>query len=177
MTRKESERDTERPHYYSQFWLDVAAGRKVIGAPKTDETAEGAELEPVETAVLHKAGHNNTSAVTDEYKETRMVEPALALEEDEELEEPELDNLELINEVDDLDIPNIEVDETSAPEMDLIVEEEEEPEEEFFEDEDEDEDEWNTTRGRKKPKPGRQTKLPPKLPPKRPGKREPRRGF
>ncbi len=41
MARKDSEKDVERPRYYSQFWLDVAAGRKVItggkGALETDE--------------------------------------------------------------------------------------------------------------------------------------------
>ncbi|WP_052888603.1 hypothetical protein [Thermogemmatispora carboxidivorans] len=43
MTRKESEKDTERPHYYSQFWLDVAAGRRVIGSSKTTEESETGE--------------------------------------------------------------------------------------------------------------------------------------
>src|SRR5437762_11045814 len=45
MTRKDSEKEAERPHYYSQFWLDVAAGRKIIGGPKTADEAE-AEPEP-----------------------------------------------------------------------------------------------------------------------------------
>ena len=44
MTKKDSEKEVERPHYYSQFWLDVAAGRRVIGAPKTDEGADGFEI-------------------------------------------------------------------------------------------------------------------------------------
>jgi hypothetical protein len=34
MVRKDSEKDVERPRYYSQFWLDVAAGRRVIGGGK-----------------------------------------------------------------------------------------------------------------------------------------------
>ena len=45
MTRKESEKDADRTHYYSQFWLDVAAGRRIIGAPKEDEAAEADVLE------------------------------------------------------------------------------------------------------------------------------------
>ena len=45
MTRKDSEKETDRPHYYSQFWLDVAAGRTVIGAPKVEDEAELAEDE------------------------------------------------------------------------------------------------------------------------------------
>ncbi len=46
MTRKDSEKDSDRTHYYSQFWLDVAAGRRIIGAPKEDEAAEAEVLEP-----------------------------------------------------------------------------------------------------------------------------------
>jgi len=42
MTRKD-EKDTERPHYYSQFWLDVAAGRREIGSSKTDDASEADE--------------------------------------------------------------------------------------------------------------------------------------
>src|SRR3989442_573950 len=40
MTRKDSEKETDRPHYYSQFWLDVAAGRTVIGGPKVEDEEE-----------------------------------------------------------------------------------------------------------------------------------------
>src|SRR5436305_1654999 len=43
MTRKDSEKDAERPHYYSQFWLDVAVGRRVIGAPQAAEADEKAQ--------------------------------------------------------------------------------------------------------------------------------------
>ncbi len=34
MTRKDSERDAERPRYYSQFWLDVAAGRRAYACTR-----------------------------------------------------------------------------------------------------------------------------------------------
>jgi hypothetical protein len=48
--RKDTEKDVERPRYYSQFWLDVAAGRRVIGTGKgTLETDDG-ELAEQETA-------------------------------------------------------------------------------------------------------------------------------
>lgn len=43
MARKDLEKETERPRYYSQFWLDVAAGRRVIGAGKGAQEAEEAE--------------------------------------------------------------------------------------------------------------------------------------
>jgi hypothetical protein len=44
MTRKDSEKDADRMHYYSQFWLDVAAGRRIIGAPKPEDEAAEAEV-------------------------------------------------------------------------------------------------------------------------------------
>ena len=77
MIRKDSEKETDRPHYYSQFWLDVAAGRTVIGAAKVeDETdlvedeTEISELEP-EPTPLRRAGRNHAASVTDGYQATR----------------------------------------------------------------------------------------------------------
>ena len=174
MTRKDSERDAERPRYYSQFWLDVAAGRRVIGTPKTDEGVEGFEPEMPETGVTRKTGRNNSPA-TDGYREVfsrTAVEPAPVP--DEVIEpEPDMED-ELSDEVDDLDIPNILVDEDSTPDADLALEEEEEVGEDFYdEDEEEEEDEtgWSG-RGRKKPTPRRQAKQP-----KKGVKRDQRRGY
>jgi hypothetical protein len=45
MARKDLEKETERPRYYSQFWLDVAAGRRVIGAGKGAEGGDESETE------------------------------------------------------------------------------------------------------------------------------------
>ncbi len=165
MTKKESEKEVERPHYYSQFWLDVAAGRRVIGTPRAEEGAEGQEPETAEASALHRPGRNNLSVVTDGYQETHAqsaVEPTYAPDEFAE-PEPELEE-DLIGAVDDLDIPNIIVDETEVPAADIAPEEEEEPEEDFFEEEEEEEPEedWNVSRGRKKAKPSRPTKQPPK---------------
>jgi|SRR5579859_2887947 len=170
MTRKDSEKDSERPHYYSQFWLDIAAGRRVIGGPKPNEEVDNeldaeAETEP---AIVHKPGRG--TAFSDGYEETIShpeVEPELDAEE---YIEPEMDEVELENEVEDTDIPNVLVDETEIPDVDLAPVEEEE--ETFFDEVEEEEDddlEWGA-RGRKKPKPGRLKQ------PKKP-KREPRRGF
>jgi hypothetical protein len=185
MTRKESEKDSERPHYYSQFWLDVAAGRKIIGAPKTNDEADtfDSELEPV---VLHKPGRNNSAVFSDDFEEETIAHPEVEPEFDaDEFAEPAFDELDLKNDVVDEEIPTIVVEEAEIPDMDFatddeIIEDEvpleELEEEEFFDDEDEDEDgvNWNAGRGKKKPKPrGAATKLPPK----KPGKREPRRGF
>lgn len=189
MTRKDSERDAERPRYYSQFWLDVAAGRRVIGAPRTDEETEEVEPEVEEAVILRKPGRNSMPIVTDVdgHRETHThIEPVIIPEEIAE-PEPELVD-EVTNDVDDLDIPNILVEEAIVPDMDLtpeavdVAEAEDEPETEteFYDEEEEEEEEdsdWNL-RGRKKPKPSRPIKLPTKSPPKKTGKRDSRRsGF
>jgi len=185
MTRKESEKDSERPHYYSQFWLDVAAGRKIIGAPKANDEVDTFDQE-LEPAVPRKPGRNSSAAISHGYEET-IAHPEVEPEFDaDEYAEPEFDDLDLENEVVDEEIPNIVVDEAEIPDMDfassdeLLEDEvplEDVEEEDFLEDEDEDEDEedlnWNAGRGKKKPKP---RGVSPKLPPKK-AKREPRRGF
>ena len=144
MTRKDSEKDADRPHYYSQFWLDIAAGRRVIGGPKPEE-AEANEAEVLEPAPGRKSGR---ASATDGYKETRasaVVEP--------EAEEEEFEQEEAIDEA---EMPNIVLDEDVEP-----VEEEfegdyteEEPEDEDFYGEDEEEEEededWGRRGGRKK---------------------------
>lgn len=191
MTRKDSEKETDRPHYYSQFWLDVAAGRTVIGAAKgedeTDLVEEESDMsEPeMEPTPLRRAGRNHAAAVNDGYTPSRtqtVVEPAY---EPEEFVENEENDFDLADEVEDLELPDLDEteEEISIPEAVIIPDEEEreegdEGEEDLFfdeeiEDEDEDDGSWGA-RGRKKPKPGRQVKAP--KPTKRP-KREPRRGF
>ena len=185
MTRKDSEKDAERPHYYSQFWLDIAAGRRVIGGPKPEDGTETSEPEIPEPIALRRAGRTGAAPISDGHRETRpqsVVEPIFAPDEEEEMEaEPE--EVDLVDELDDLDVPNIDVDETvddtDFSDLDLVTPqvEDEEDEEDFLDEEDEEDeedDDWAIGRGRKKPKPGRQVK-PPK-PAKKP-RREPRRGF
>jgi len=171
MTKKDSEKEVERPHYYSQFWLDVAAGRRVIGAPKTDEGADGLESEMPEAVVVRNPVRDSIAAVTDGYQEPFAQNEAEPMFAEEEFAEPELEE-ELVGAVDDLDIPNIEVEETEIPQIEIAAQEEEEeeggPTEEFFDEEEEEEEEdWTTSRGRKKAKPSRPTKQPPKRPEKR----------
>ena len=190
MTRKDSEKETDRPHYYSQFWLDVAAGRTVIGAAKggdeTDFVEDESELpEPeLEPTPLRRASRNHAASASDGYKPTREQTVTEQAYEPEEFEEGEESEFDLADDVEDLELPDNVLDETEdetiIPEADIMPDEEEmaEDEDEFFfedevEDEDEDEDAWSA-RGRKKPKPGRQAKAP-KSP--RKSKREPRRGF
>ena len=89
MTRKDSEKDAERPHYYSQFWLDVAAGRRIIGAPKTNE--EG-DLEESDAPIL-PTSMRHESALSDGYHETIAhpdVEPDFE-NDDDVYAEPEVD--------------------------------------------------------------------------------------
>jgi len=190
MTRKETEKDADRPHYYSQFWLDVAAGRKIIGAPKANDEVDtfDPDLEPV---VLRKPGWNSSAVISDDYEENEtLAHPEVEPDFDaDEFAEPEFVESDLENEIVDEEIPNIVVEEAEIPDMDLAstdeVLEDEVPledieDEEFFDEDEEDEDDlnWNAGRGKKKPKPrGAAAKLPAKLPPKKTGKREPRRGF
>ena len=48
MTRKDTAADLDRPHYYSQFWIDVAMGKRDISAAGATETAAPADefIEP-----------------------------------------------------------------------------------------------------------------------------------
>ncbi len=185
MTRKDSEKDTERPHYYSQFWLDVAAGRRVIGSPRPSEETETAEREPHESAAARKPARGSHAASADGHEEPRAQVPLETQEveppEIEEASEPDLEEAGL-DAIEEDEIPTIEVDqeysedvseESLESEEELEMEEESEPEldeeeEELYE---EDEDIWPSGKGKKKPKPGRTVK-----PVKRP-KRDTRRPY
>jgi len=188
MVRKDSEKDSERPHYYSQFWLDIAAGRKTIGGPRANDEADVIEPELDEPIPLRRPARSSSS----HHYEAAIVHPEVEPmeEEEEELEEIAPDELNMPeDEVDEADIPNILVEEIAPeifPEEEEVIaeplaepaEEEEEKEEEgekeeedFYDDEEEEEEEEEPEggwpgRGRKKPK-GRQTRLPTKKPIKR----------
>ncbi len=130
-----------------------------------------------------------TAVDNDGYSETVVhpqVEPELE-EDADEYSTPELDTPDFTDEIDEEDIPTFGANEDDIPDVEIIppveedeevveVEEPENEEEDFLDEEDEEDDDTWTARGRKKPKPGRQAKLPAKTPPKR-AKREPRRGF
>lgn len=191
MARKESEKDSDRPHYYSQFWLDVAAGRRIIGTPRTDEGDSDEELEPV--AVVPRRSTRPTAIDNDGHAETVVhpqVEPELEEDADEySTPELELDTPDITDEIEEDDIPAFGANEEDIPDVEIAppvaeeneaveveVEEPETEEEDFLDEEEDEADDTWSARGRKKPKPGRQVKLPAKTPPKR-AKREPRRGF
>ncbi|MDQ2715786.1 MAG: hypothetical protein M3Z08_12830 [Chloroflexota bacterium] len=119
MTRKDSEKDAERPHYYSQFWLDVAAGRRIIGGPKSDEETDLAEPEVVEIAAPRRGGRVTTVPDSDGHIHARIqpeVDDEAEAEFEDELDsELEVDEDELADEVDDQELPNILIDETDIP--------------------------------------------------------------
>lgn len=189
MTKRDNEKDSERPHYYSQFWLDVAAGRRIIGTPKPVEEIEQPETGLSETssnlkaayasngqqsnAPLHATVNGRADGVvsSEEELDTSSDQEYTEPEEDLDLTFANIDDQELP--VEDTDIPDMDFSAIDEDETDLDEEEEqnelEEPEdtEEF-----EDEDEVNWGRGRKKPKSSR----PVKAPTKKPAKRDSRRG-
>jgi hypothetical protein len=178
MTRKDSEKDSDRPHYYSQFWLDVAAGRRVIGGPKSNDETEQAEGETAEAVSPETAepvdDQEEEFAAADGQAEI-IVHPVLdETIPEEEFVEPNVEEEEqFADEAADLDLQDTSVDDIDVPDMDLTPPEEEEEELYGEEQEEEEEDEdigWGG-RGRKKPKPGRQTKPPVK----KPGRRDQRR--
>ncbi len=180
MTRKDTEKEAERPHYYSQFWLDVAAGRRVIGTPRTGEEAEPVEAEAPEPVTPRKGARAggqdefNNVRPADGQIETIVHPVAEPLAVPDEYIEPEAESDEdLVASNEDLDEQHMVVADADIPDMDLSETQEEEEEEEepvaeeepLYEDEEEEEEEelgWGGARGRKKSKPGRQIKQPPK---------------
>jgi hypothetical protein len=141
----------------------------VIGQPKPDEGAEEAEPELAEASVGRKPIRDSLSAVSDGHRDAFAPTESEPIAEEEEYAEPDLDE-ELVGAVDDLDIPNIVVDEPEVAEAPVMMQEEEEPEPEeeplepFFDDEleeEEEEEDWSVGRGRKKAKP-RSQRQPPK---------------
>ncbi len=176
MTRKDSEKDSERPHYYSQFWLDVAAGRRIIGTPKPAEEGESGDTETPELTPLRKTGRASEQELprgtVDEYA-PEPVHVSSTSEPVEEYASPDIEEEEEDSEYPQ-DVPPIDDD---IPDFDDISDEdigEEAEEEDFFDEEEEEEEEEDWRRGgRKKAKPTR----PIKPPSKRTSKRDSRRSY
>ncbi len=191
MTKRDNEKDSERPHYYSQFWLDVAAGRRIIGTPKLSEDGEQTEAELLDAVSYRPVGYRSSeqenhiisSVATNGRRENGVqpeIESEIEVSSDEEYTEPEEDpDLVFADTEAAIDDQDLIVEDTDIPDMDLGPIEEEYSEEEdeaevsneIDEVEEEDEEE-NWGRGRKKSKPLR----PVKAPAKKPTKRDPRRG-
>ncbi|GHO76164.1 hypothetical protein KSD_39350 [Ktedonobacter sp. SOSP1-85] len=165
MSKKDNEKDSERPHYYSQFWLDVAAGRRIIGAPKEEGESEGENEAPIAPAPIRRA-----SRVQENIQE-EIVHPSATLDQEEVAEEEVGDFASNeLEEVVDADLPDVDI----AEDEEYSEEEEEEEEEDLYDSAEEEEEEegaeWGA-RGRKKAKPTRAVK-----PAKKP-RRDTRRGF
>src|SRR5215472_5758736 len=119
MTRKDSEKEADRPHYYSQFWLDVAAGRTTISSSKDVDEIDLAEVEEesepeLEPTPLRRAGRNHGASSSDGYKSTRTqtrVEPEYEAGEFEDSEEEEPS---LVDDVEELELPDNVLDETEV---------------------------------------------------------------
>src|SRR5579862_8399772 len=170
MTRKDSEKDSERPHYYSQFWLDVAAGRRIIGTPKTSDESEPVENDIPEPVVPRRsASRSQDDGFRSDGRGETIVHPVAEPTETEEFfepdEEPDLSNEDIDEQdlapVDDAELPDVDVrGEEEAPEdEEEPLEQEQEQEQEQEEEEEEEELGWGG-RGRKKARPARTTKPP-----------------
>lgn len=45
MIRRDTALDADRPHYYSQFWIDVAGGKREVGGPRSVTAEPEAQYE------------------------------------------------------------------------------------------------------------------------------------
>lgn len=187
MARKDVEKDSERPHYYSQFWLDVAAGRRIIGTPKNPEDGEAGEAELAEPATSRKTGQIEEtgyaeSPLATDRKAEHITHPiAEPISTPADFIDPDTNDLEAVLAADeafqdapleDIDVPDMDLSPVDLEEEDELLDEDEE-EIEADEDEEEEDDDVNWGRGRKKAKPTRAVK--PVV--KKPGKRDTRRSF
>lgn len=180
MTRKDSEKESERPHYYSQFWLDIAAGRRTIGGPKSEDEGELLDDAP-EPIALRRPLRNEPDEDLDEDDEpvntrrtttVRSVAPVVSPDEEDVTEEPEDEEPLAADDSEDLTQDETVAD-ADIPDMDFVADEDEDEDEEIPDDEEDEDAGWVAGRGRKKPSPKRPTKQPPV---KRP-KRDTRRSF
>jgi len=175
MTRKDPEKEAERPHYYSQFWLDIAAGRRAIGG-KTTEVEEETEPELPEPPKSVRSLREGTSTGSRRPGAAEPVRSGLTSLADlglvignRELEGEDSETA-LEEETAEVDSPlaDIAID-ADLEDFDALDEEEEEfPEEEPEEDldfddtfyDEEEEDEWGVPRTRKSPSPHPKPKKP-----------------
>lgn len=154
MRRQDSEKEAERPHAYSQFWLDIAAGRRVIGESQPEEA------ETTEPAPPQRSGRRSIADSSPGMRATAVVASVVEEQEHDEVREPE-EAFTQEDRVDEAELPTLALDEPFAEAEELV-------EDEDYDDE-EDEEEWGTRSGRKQAKPTWPTK-----PVKKP---KPRRSF
>jgi hypothetical protein len=163
MIRKDSEKDSERPHYYSQFWLDVAAGRTVIGGSKSGEELD--VVEPEQEPAIEHADENDfsdqhdvsASLPLDGRKESIAPPVTEPIATPEEFIEPEPEEVEAVAEDQNFEHPELQ--DSEIPDVELDVEEEQEhDEEEEYEEEEDEEEGWGGRSGKKRNKSVRPSK-------------------
>ncbi len=156
--RTDSRQDSDRPHYYSQFWIDVAMGKQSPALPEASEAAEEEEegLEPDILAVAPKPEPKKAAKPAEKKPEARPTITSLA----------DLANIDMLMRssaaMGDDEAPDIAagLGAEAGPDITLDVvndaspaDEEEASDEEFggeFEEEEE-EDEWGGARRKSKP--------------------------
>jgi hypothetical protein len=188
MTRKDTSQEMDRPHYYSQFWVDVAAGKRSVADVGSDaEPFEADDELPLALPEYETAVPARPAAKPKAAKPEKKPEPArptitsladlanidLLMKNSAEMDGDEVPDLEA-GAIDDLApfgepsteetpvVTDFEVKPEDAAEAEAGAEEEED---EFAGDDfdEEEEDEWGGTR-----RPGKAPKAP---------KRPPRRTF
>jgi hypothetical protein len=181
MIRKDPAQDTDRAHYYSTFWIEVAAGKPI--GQGTQATAEDVEPEETDFEALLSAPPMATPAARPEPKAkpkpVEKKEPARSLSSLADLANI-ADLMSQSAQMEDDAVPDIAAgvgeglpaEAISDFELDELPAEEEEPgvfadtseenDEEFedFEDEEEEEEDWGGSRRPKPKKPPRREKRP-----------------
>ena len=153
--RADGRQDSDRPHYYSQYWIDVAMGKsgptlpEAAPADSIEEEDEPDEVEPDIVAMARKPEPKPKPA--EKKPEARPTITSLA----------DLANIDMLMKssaaMDDDEAPDISAGlESAGPDITFDLENSsaspaEEDEEPF--DAEEEEDEWGG--GRRKPKPGK----------------------
>ena len=190
MTRKDTSQELDRPHYYSQFWVDVAAGKRSVADGGNDaEPFEADDELPLALPEYETAVPARPAAKPKAAKPEKKPEPArptitsladlanidLLMKNSAEMDGDEVPDLEA-GAMDDLApfgessteetpvVTDFEVEPEDAAEAEAgAVDEEDEFGSDDFDEEEEEEDEWGGAR-----RPGKAPKAP---------KRPPRRTF
>jgi hypothetical protein len=178
MIRKDPAQDFDRPHFYSQFWVDVASGKRDVSEAHSADAeliGDGLEEEEVAPPPIDLAPKPAPKKVAKPEKKPEPVRPTitsladlanidLLMKNSAEMAGDEVPDLEA-GAMDDL-APFGQPETGTEPEVsdfDYEVEEpeaaagEDEEEFDFDEDEDEEEDEWGS---RRPGKPGKQQQKP-----------------
>ena len=184
LSRKDTSQDLDRPHFYSQFWIDVAQGKRDLAAVRgADSDAEAEDIEeeefgmppePVVSALpkpkaAPKASEKKVetprpviSSLADLANIDLLMRSSAAMDNDEvpDIEAGAIDDLgpfgQATADTEPAIVTDFDVDEAANEPPELLQENLDEDDEAGFEDEEE-EDDWGAPRKTSKPqKPRRQ---------------------